>query len=79
MELFLHGQIACTLTSRNNMAGVLDDKLIARIVSLLSDRVDLLLEDAASKLNLKSLLLLIDELCHLCHMQLQRLDEENIG
>lgn len=53
-------------------------KIVAQVVSLLSDRVDLLLEDAAAKLNLKSLLLLIEELCHLCHMQLSHLNEENI-
>lgn len=56
-----------------------DDKFVARIVGLLSDRVDALMEDAASKLILKSLLLLIDELCHLCHVQLRHLNEENIG
>ena len=56
----------------------LDEKLVTQIISLLSDRVDLLMEDAAAKLNLKSLLLLIEELCHLCHMQLCHLNEENI-
>lgn len=59
-------------------SGQLDNKLVARIVSLLSERVDLLMEDAAAKLNLKSLLLLIEELCQLCHVQLSHLDEENI-
>merc|ERR1740128_525833 len=57
----------------------LDEKLTAQIVSLLSGRVDLLMEDAAAKLNLKSLLLLIEELCQLCHMQLCHLNEENIN
>ena len=61
---------------RNN--GQLDDKLLARIVSVLSERVDTLLEDAAAKLNLKSLLLLIEELCQLCHVQLNHLNEDNI-
>lgn len=58
--------------------GQLDEKLVARMVGLLSDRVDQLLEDAAAKLNLKSLLLLIEELCQLCRVQLLHLDEENI-
>jgi brefeldin A-inhibited guanine nucleotide-exchange protein 3 len=57
----------------------LDSKLLARIIGVLSERVDLLMEDAAAKLNLKSLLLLIEELCQLCHVQLNHLDEDNIS
>ncbi|XP_046456568.1 brefeldin A-inhibited guanine nucleotide-exchange protein 3-like isoform X3 [Daphnia pulex] len=59
--------------------GQLDSKLLARIIGVLSERVDLLMEDAAAKLNLKSLLLLIEELCQLCHVQLNHLDEDNIS
>lgn len=62
---------------RNN--GQMDTKLVARIIGVLSERVDLLMEDAAAKLNLKSLLLLIEELCQLCHVQLSHLDEDNIS
>ena len=52
--------------------------MLARIISVFSERVDLLMEDAAAKLNLKSLLLLIEELCQLCHVQLNHLGEDNI-
>ena len=62
----------------NRSTGRLDDAEVARIVSRLSDRVSLLLEDAAAKLNLKSLLLLIEELCQLCRVQLSHIEEENI-
>lgn len=51
---------------------------MTRIIGIFSERVDLLLEDAAAKLNLKSLLLLIEELCQLCHVQLSHLGEDNI-
>jgi hypothetical protein len=48
------------------------------MITALSDRVAMLFEDAAAKLNLQSLLMLIKSICDLCRVQLSHIEEENM-